>query len=265
MIVKMMVRMSIFVPTVFTLLLTANLIAQEKINEYKSDLSPNIILVDEAKTLAVNYLGFNKMEGFSAKNNLHSAEKVTIFDDKTPFLNIELNGKEVWKVTFHNVKLSLSNIPGTRDEINRNFVVFIDPETGKLLKIESRYEGNDKDFLPEPSIEHAESQLRSTGEIYLNFPDSGDYVSFYDAVNSYGTLSVKEISAHLVTATRPHDGEIVVWSITFRGITPQIAKGRYGDSVAECYRNYIRNVYDAKTGKLLYWTTIPTVEPVEEK
>lgn len=258
-------RMAVFILIVYSFLLAGNPIAQEKTGEYEGDSEPEFKCVGDAKDLAVKYLGFNKMAGFSEKSNLGLVEKVTILNDKTPFLNNEINGKEIWRIEFNNIRLELNSIPHAKDKYNRKFVVYINKESGKLLKIESNYEGDDKDFLPEPSIEHAESQLRSTGEIYINFPDSGNFVSFYDALNSYGNLSARQISAHLVTITRSNNDDIVVWSITFRGITPQIAKGRYGNSVAEYYRNYIRNVYDARTGKLLYSTTIPTVEPVNKK
>ncbi|MEW5923239.1 MAG: hypothetical protein AB1746_04555 [Candidatus Zixiibacteriota bacterium] len=138
----------------------------------------------EAKKKAIEYLGFDKMEGFSVDSSYDTAYLVIKNDDNTPFLYREINNREIWKVTYKGIRLKYGNRLQETNKIIRSFDVYIDPINGCLLKIESIYDGKDKNFAPAPTIERAEKQLSELKNKYLGFaiPDS-HYVSFYDAIN----------------------------------------------------------------------------------
>ncbi len=226
------------------------------------DINFTVKSSEEALDLALKYTGFGEMEGFSIENNFDKAELAVINDDKTPFLHDRINGRKIWRVTFKDVKLSLPSHPDEVDEYSRVFKIFLDPGNGQLLKITAPYLGKEIDFLPEPGAERAESELSGSKDVYQDFVEWDNHASFYDALNSYGTLKVKEISASLVKMPAGADKDVVdVWSITFRGISPRHIKGRGGDSVPVYGRNFVRNVYNAKSGKLMHWTSMPRPDP----
>jgi len=216
---------------------------------------------EEATNRALNYLGFQKMDGFTRERNFDRASIVNITDDKTPFLHDKINNRDIWRVTFKDI--TLLPYRGYPDSVDypRTFDVYIDPADGTLLKIESLYAGNNIDFAPEPSIEWAESQMQGTMFVFQGFvsPDS-NYVSFYDILNSLGPPNFKQLKALLINTGRNINFPYAVWYVIYRGIPPYLPKGKAADlSKKEAY-NYRSYIYDAKTGQLSAMTNQPSIE-----
>jgi hypothetical protein len=231
-------------------------ISEEKL-QTKSINTPNMAI-----SKALEYLGFEAMEGFSADSNFEKAELVVAHDDKTPFLHDRINDREIWKVSYKDIQLVRHKDPQETSKLIRTFDVYLDRVDGTLLKIESIYTGKDRDFAPEPSAESAEKQLRGSRDEYLDFasPDSS-YVSFYDILNELRPRNFKQVKASLVMIPgRWSDEPLAVWFVTYRGTDPLPPKGRGADmSYTEAY-NYVSFAYVAATGQTLFSTRAPTIE-----
>ncbi|MBN2226028.1 MAG: hypothetical protein JW763_01555 [candidate division Zixibacteria bacterium] len=252
------------IATVLLMFSTSNLCSpdtNQTESEIEADEMPSMEIV---KRMALQYTGFDKIEGFSTEKNIKSISLLKVEDDQTPFLHNKINGRELYVVEFTDIKLTSKSFPELIDPYRRTFKVYINPEDYRLIKIESKYTGKDVDFLPPPPVEKAEKQMQGIGELFLDFADTTGSVSLFDIISSIATLEIKEICALLVTINKRHVENKAVWSITMRGIPPFAVKGRAGDKVPEYYRNYSRDVYDAKTGVMIHSTTIPTVERVDE-
>ena len=220
--------------------------------------------------------GFSKLPGITK-----SFEKVDVNDDNTPFLHKQINGRKgVWRVRIGNVRLKLrSGVPGFKDRYVRNFELLIDPNTGDLLRITSRFDGNDPNMLPEPPAAYAEKQFLSGEEVYHGFPAQAPKINFLEALNSVGSNGIgspflaKEIYAVYVMHSekgRPHRA---VWAITLRGIPYRPLTGKPlslidvpDEQVVPVWkRNKMRNIVDATTGKVLFATSSPSPMPPGNK
>jgi hypothetical protein len=194
-----------------------------------------------------------------------SAAKVTIADDTTPFLSKRIKGKLVWRVDFGPAALVLkSAAPRFRDRYQRTFSVFLDPGSGQLLCIRSRFTGAAGDMRPEPPAASAEAQMAAGGEEkYVDFPATDPKVAFLDAIDAIldrgigSPLLAKEIDGIYVMQTSMGAPARAVWMITLRGIPPIPAFGPGANSVPAWQLNHMRNAVDANTGGVLFATSVP--------
>jgi len=217
-------------------------------------------VADEAAAVKIA----NRLTRFDTLTSQISAQRETVTEDKTPFLWKQFIGKRAWRVDFENVSLKLSSsIPGYPDSYRRKFTVLIDEETGRLLSISSKFEGEAPDMRPLPSGEAAEAQLQGQQEVYLGLPTIEPKIKFLDALDlvlSKGVGSpflAKEIYGVYVLDSRMKSPARAVWAITLRGLPPIPVDGPYGDTVPVWQRNHMRNVLDATTGEHLFATNSP--------
>jgi len=214
--------------------------------------------------------GFGTFEGITK-----SFERVDVNDDNTPFLYRQIKGKKnVWRIEIKNVRLKLKSVwPRYKDKYLRNFEVLVDPNTGHLLRIRSKFDGYDPNMLPEPTAEWAEARLRGAGyEIYHGLPDEPPEISFIQALNAIGghPLLAKEIYALYVMESKMKSQPRPVWAITLRGIPPlhfiTVPPGVSQDKLPPIWqRNHFRYVVNAVTGKVLFATTTPQPMDPEQK
>jgi hypothetical protein len=217
----------------------------------------------------------DELTGFGTlKAITKSFERVDVNDDNTPFLHSQINRKRnIWRVRIKNVRLKLkSAIPWLKDRYVRNFEVLVDPNTGHLLRIRSKFDGHDPNMLPEPPAEVAEEEMRNSGnEIYHGFPLDPPKISLLDALDAVmgSPYLAKEIYAVHVIQSDMGSKPRAVWAITLRGIPPITRIGpsrvRAKELLPVWQLNHIRNVLDASTGKLLFATSCPQPLPPEEK
>jgi len=236
------------------------------------DFSRDLTRPGDVNAYVDELTGFGELEGISK-----TFERVDITDDNTPFLHTQINGKKaVWSVKIDNVRLKLkSAAPRFKDKYVRKFQVFVDPNTGHLLKITSTFDGNDPDMLPEPPAAVAEAQMRGSEEVYLGFPPETPKLSFLDALDvissrGYSPFVAKEIYALYVLESEMGSRPRPVWAITLRGIPGIIPTGPPGLKKEHWspvwQRNHIRVVVDAMKGKVLFATSVPQpVAPKEKK
>lgn len=238
---------------------------------FGSEVTRDLTKPSDVNMYADELTGFGELEGISK-----SFERVDINDDNTPFLHREIIGKKgIWRIEIKNVRLKLKSAPpGFKDKYVRKFQVFVDPNTGHLLKVTSTFDGNDPDMLPEPPAAVAETRMKNSGnEMYHGFPAEAPKLSFLDALDiicSRGYPSpfvAKEIYAVYVIESKMGSRRRPVWAITLRGIPP-IAPPRPPGVTKDSpvwQRNHIRVVVNARNGKMLFATSVPQPLPPKEK
>lgn len=196
-----------------------------------------------------------------------SVTELQIEEIDIPFVSRQFTNRNVWRVEFEPASLKLkSSNQGFEDRYQRKFVVLAEKETGVIVQVRSRYEGEAEDMRPEPPSALAEAQLRKQGEIYHGFPLVEPEISFVDALDIVLTRGIgspfvaKEIDGLYLMHSERGGEPKAVWIITLRGIPPRIAKGPGGDTVPVWQRNHIRNVIDAMSGECLFATNTPQPE-----
>jgi hypothetical protein len=236
----------------------------------------NLSTEPEIEAYVLKLTGFEKLEGITKR-----FERVDINDVNTPFLHGEISArKNVWCVQLRNVRLAgNATPPPLQDKYVRTFNVFVDPNTGHLLKITSKSAGRDPNMVPEPPAQVAEEQIRTLlAESYLGFPNEPPNVSLLDALGAGllgDPLSAKEIDALYVIHLRKGMEEFGVspepqprWVITLRGVLPlELPRPHTAKDVVvrPWLVNHSRNVVDAATGKCLMRSNIPQPVPANEE
>lgn len=200
-----------------------------------------------------------------AKSATAASETLTEYD--VPFLKRDFMGKTVWRIKYDECSLKLkSAAPSIRDTFRRQFTVLIDGASGRLLSVESRYNGKAGELRPPATAEHAEKQLREDGEIYHGLPDAEPAISFLDALDGVMAKGIgspymaKEIRGIYVMHSGQASNLRPAWVVTLRGIPPLKPHGRHAETVPVWQRDHIRNVVDAMTGKCLFATNSPQPE-----
>lgn len=230
--------------------------------ETRESAVPLGVSIESAQETAISYSGFDSVtSGLTAATRVVcSMQEVRGY--KTPFLHDKIEGRNVWSVTFDSVFLELEGwYPSViENQVPKTSVVYIDPDDGTLLKIESRQIGNDPNLYPEPDVESAEKSLRAAGEVYVGLPDVIPAVSPRDAlqaaVPSY-PLHADQIVGLYVNLDDA-DGK-PVWFILGRGIPLVRPMSHLGKEIPEHLLNRTRSVVDAETGKLLYSDLRPSI------
>ena len=240
---------------------------------------PDLSKQNEVEAYVGALTGFDRLEGVTK-----SLKRVDINDVNTPFLHREISSrKNVWRVEMKNVRLKLKGAePQFKDKYVRTFAVFVDPNTGHLLKITSKFDGHDPNMLPEPPAEVAEQQITTfLGESYLGFPNEPPKVNFLDALGAGlagNPLLAKEIEALYVMHSRKGLEFFGItpeprprWVITLRGLPPREgtrvhAQGLEAATEEPAWgQNHSRNIVDAATGKCLMGSNIPQPLPPADK
>ena len=201
------------------------------------------------------------IEYFGSSGAVISAKLITLTEDDTPFLSQETIGRPLWKVTAENVRIELPSAdPAFADLYERTFDIFLDAQSGKLVKIASRWPEGVPLMEGEPPVRIAEEQMRRSGrEEYLGFPDSDPTITFLqtlDVILKDGVGSpflAKQIKAHYVVRSFMDHEVGPVWAITLRGIPPiwtAYELPSYG-------RRHFRNLVDPRTGRWIGGTNVP--------
>jgi len=218
-------------------------------------------LPDEASAISRAAL----LTGLDRVSSTRSATKVTIADDTTPFLSQQIIGRHAWRIDFGPGSLLLkSAVSGFRDRYPRNFSVFLEIQSGRLLAVRSRFKGAPGDMRPEPPAASGEEQLSAAGaERYVGFPTADPKITFLDAVDAVPAGGIgspflaKEIDGTYVMDSSMGAPARAVWMVTLRGIPPIPAFGTSASSVSEWQLNHIRNAVDHTNGKVLFSTDVP--------
>ncbi|UCE61666.1 MAG: PepSY domain-containing protein [Phycisphaerales bacterium] len=154
------------------------------------------------------------------------ARVVVLTEDNTAFLSDQLLGRPLWHVLIDNWSMDLpSTPPGWKDKYARSLDVFLDPQSGSVLKIATRWPKGIPASAPEPDGESATSQVEGGHEKYLSFPAGTPSISFTEAIDIVqkdggNPLVAKQITGQWVVWSRMDEKPRPVWVITLRGIPP---------------------------------------------
>jgi hypothetical protein len=205
---------------------------------------------------AFEYTGFNKSKGFSVKESIGQVKLEIATDTITPFLHDRIDGRAIWSVEFNGILLNPKSIKPEKIEANpKRFEVWLDAETGILLRVFSPYTGSDSTGLSVITAEQAENELRGCSEEYRGFVDSIPPVSCFDAINAdeFGSpMFAKEIHAVCVLNSRPRTEKArPMWIISLREppASPLDPDYRYGWKRKLARRSRI--LVDAQTGEIV--------------
>jgi len=189
------------------------------------------------------------------------AELVVLDNDNTPYLWDQFVGKALWHVVAHIGSFELpSSPPGSEDRYPRVVDVFLDPATGKLVKLRTRWPKEELPMLPEVSGPFGAAQMQGHGgERYHGFPDQPPKTSFLEALDAIqrgggAPFSAKQIAAVYVLQSSGNGQPRRVWAVTLRGVRWRGSTG--GDRTDPVYEwRYIVN--DA-TGKYTRSCNVPS-------
>ena len=246
----------------FTLLgfVAASLIFQkglaEELQADNSDKKPAIATEEEAIRRALDYTGFDKSKGFSIEESIREVKLETATDTTTPFLHNRINGRAIWSVKFNGILLDPKSVIPEKIEANpKRFEVWLDAETGILLRVFSPYTESDSTGLSVITAEEAENELRARSEEYLGFVDSIPLVSCFDAINAdrFGRpMLAKEIYAVCVLNSRTREEKArPMWIISLREppASPLDPEFRHGSK--RKFTRRTRILVDAQTGEVI--------------
>jgi hypothetical protein len=160
-----------------------------------------------------------------------------------------------------NWKLDLkSSPPGSSDTYSRELEVLLDPEDGTVLKILTRWPGDEPPIAPEPSADSASRQMMGSGlEKYHGFAANPPLISFIQALDILqqgggNPLVAKQIIGQWVVWSRMDSKPKPMWIITLRGIPPVPAAF---EGVPIDARNHFRYVIDPVEKRLVFGSSRP--------
>lgn len=203
---------------------------------------------DQAVTKARAIFGIREKEGASM-----SASLITLDKSDIPFLADQLVGEKLWRVTISNLSLRLNSAPELKDRFVRTFDVLLDPKTGRVREVKSRWPDGVYPVLggSDPAVAAAQMS-RSGREVYHGFPAEDPKVSLLDALDTIhrcagNPLAARQVIGRYVTVSRGGQEPRAVWAITLRGVRPKPKHRRYGSRGEPWYQH--RYIVDGETGE----------------
>lgn len=222
---------------------------------YSEGLKP-IGTRDSAYAQALAFTGFDRTRFQRAEDSLENVQRVTVTEDNTPFVHKALVDREVWRVTFDSVFLELPNskwFPSViANQKPKTWDIYLDPETGQLLKAETRYDGSDPNLSDEPPAAVSEKSMSEAQ--YATLVGEPPSVDLYTALGVAAFSSppkAEQLIVILVEMEYRDLGVIPVWSILGRGVPPMDDTEKYGTVRPIWQLNRIRSLVSAADGSYL--------------
>lgn len=194
------------------------------------------------------------------------ASMVTVEDDNTPFLCDEVNGRALWQVVIQNwLPQTRSTTIGKTDGEKRTWEVLVDPTTGIVLKLKSRWPGSVPSMPPTARADIAVEQMTNAGrEKYHGFPSHAPRVPFLQALNAieargFAMADAKQVVADYVLWSTMGRQPKAVWAVTYRGVPPL---RRYPGSTPG-FQDQFRHIVDAESGEWIEGSNTPRPTPVK--
>ncbi len=207
---------------------------------------------EDAYNKAIEITGFNSKQ-FPLNNMAAEQLELSVLQQgNIPYLADSVIDKEVWQIRFDNVKLDLPGWAGSwiENQIEKDYSVFLDAGTGRLIQITGRSDTAVAFFYDSIYRERGDRLLSNSGERYTGFPDSLPPVTFEKALEAAvfsSPLMAEEIHAVCAYWAHLEKEPKLVWMITANGVP-----------YSEILRTtQVRTIIDAETGKLLSGGTSP--------
>ena len=173
---------------VFSLLLIILLVKSNFSSEViKPIIEDSFIIKTESDAVkrALEYTGFDKLKDFDIEKAKGEVELIIARDSTTPFLADSINGKVGWSVEFKDLILDLDHTSNDIELINLiSFVIYIDAEYGRLLKIITYKKDKNDINMERASAEITNLELNKLKlEEYISIPSKIPILKYFDAIN----------------------------------------------------------------------------------
>jgi hypothetical protein len=222
------------------------------------------MMAEEIKNPTQAILRANAMTGLQTISGMPTTELTLLREDVTPYFGEGNIGKPAWRIEFPKASLRFPSLPLLKDSYERSFTVILDPSSGRLLYVAARSElPQDPDMRPMPSCGSATEQLSQQDEVYDGYPVDDPKVNFLGALEGmtkggFGNpLQAKAIHAVFVLHSYMNSDPRPAWAITLRGLPPFSPRGRDIGSIPVWQRNHMRNIVDARSGKVISASNTP--------
>ena len=215
-------------------------------------------LGSEAKVRACGLMGLT----VDAESRM-SASLVRLTEDNTPFLSDALVGRDLWHIYLRDWSFRLKSVQeGFEDPRKTTADVYLDPISGRLLKLTTHWPEGERKMPSEVSAEVGAEQMRDSGrKCYHGFPAVDPKISLSDALDSIvrwggDPFAARQVVARYVVWSRMGREPKPVWAVMLRGV-PVIKpmSGTPDDTLAQ-----YTYIVDAETGQLMLVTNTPRPE-----
>lgn len=204
----------------------------------------------EALQAADLYTGFDQVDS-TDERELPSVGTVPIDRLEIPFLTDRSRDGEAWVVTYASIPVGQQ----TRRVRNRDFSVFLDKATGKLLMIYSiAGDAGSSDTIPQLSAKASEESFAKSSTSFRQLPDQLPKVPFWEALKSViisNPAGCKIIKAYYWDFDVKTTHYIHCWRVIMRGVESPLPSSHGGT-----YRNNMEMGVNGDTGAPLFGTTV---------
>jgi hypothetical protein len=174
-----------------------------------------------------------------------------------PFLALQLEGREAWRVDIVGPRWPSPGLPYVRA-----LSALLAPDGTTVLRVISPWPEREPPIAPFPPTTVEERQLAAHDERFSVPPSHPAEVTLAGALaviaaNGGDLVQARQILAYHVVHDALRYHERPVWIVQLRGIPPFAAAG---PGVPENARNHLRHIVDAKTGEWLGADTLPQPE-----
>jgi hypothetical protein len=179
----------------------------------------------EAIISAMKYLGLNNNKEINIDSLQVFCSLIIARDSTTAILSNRIDNHKAWSVTFYNIELEDPYVaPKYRYRGNKNITIWLDAETGLLLKVTGEILNFKEDEIIEPLSSLADDKL-SNRERYIGFPDVYPKYDLHNVLNNSRGAKGNGILAKKFTALYIYYNsleskleDIRAWCITFYGL-----------------------------------------------
>ena len=205
----------------------------------------NFALKNQIIERAASILGLDSISSKTREGLVEKSDFIDVVDSTTPYISSIIDGSRILRVEFDSVVLKLRKF---NDTGRLNFIVFIDPEPGELIKITSK---KDEFNLGDWKISSAKEQEKILGsEKYCGIPKVDPKISFIEALDSIikNPLKAFYIEGLYVLHSSSDETPRPVWNIKVYTTKEPPENINYNSKLGY---PMIRSVVDAMDGKFI--------------
>lgn len=202
---------------------------------------------------ALIYTGFSKTQELSLSNGNAEAMKATMEGAMVNLMKDKMGSDSIWQVTLKDVRFSLLDRGRPfREQQHRDFTVWLDAVTGRLIRIHSKLPDTVGCIKRKPYYIDLERRLIANRDMdHYGYPDSLPAYSLFDVMQTVVAepFNKKEITVYYVIQSRMKSEPKPVWIIHIGGIPP--FEARQLGSKTDYSLNHMQKIIDPSNGGML--------------
>ncbi len=217
---------------------------------------PSLSSSDIAISRAMAYTGFAKTQEFSLSKGNVEAVLTTPGEAAVKLMKDKSAGDSLWQVTLRDVRFTLIDKSRPfREQQHRDFTIWLDAVTGKLIRIHSRLVDTAGSVPRMPFYPELERLLvGNINDIYYGYPDTLPVLTLYDILQTAGSepFNRKEITAYYVIQSRMGANPRPVWILDIGGVAP-MERPNGGGSKTDWDINHMQRTLDPSSGAAFWF------------